>query len=126
MKMTKIMLLAVFCLALGSLSIACGASLNPNTEGQLQDALQAKTDAFRACYVTALEKDRETKGVVGLKLDLAAESGDVQSSSVNEEKTTIADGDMKQCVADSASDISLEEPPNVPVEGYYDIDFSFE
>ena len=122
MKMTKIMLLVVFCLALGSLTSAC-ASLNPNTEGQLQAALEAKTDAFRACYVTALEKDRETKGTVGLKLDLGADSGDVQSSSVKE--TTIQDETMNQCVADSASDISLEEPPGVPVEGYYDIDFSF-
>ena len=126
MKITKIMLLVVFCLALGSLSIACGASLNPNTEGQLQAALEAKTDAFRACYVTALEKDREAKGTVGLKLDLAADSGDVQNSSVNDEKTTFADDEMKQCVANSASDISLEEAPGVPVEGYYDIDFSFE
>ena len=125
MKMTKIMLLVVFCLSLGALSTAC-ASLNPNTEGQLQAALEAKTDAFRACYVTALEKDRETKGTVGLKLDLGADSGDVQASSLNEEKTTVADGDMNQCVANSASDISLEEPPGVPVEGFYDIDFSYE
>ena len=123
MKMTKIMLLVVFCLSLGALSTAC-ASLNPNTEGQLQAALEAETHAFRACDVAALEKDRETKGTVGLKLDLGADSGDVQASSVNE--TTIQDETMNQCVADSASDISLEEPPGVPVEGFYDIDFSFQ
>ena len=121
MKMTKIMLLALFFLGLNA---GCGATLNPNTEGQLQAALEAKTDAFRACYATALEKDRETQGTVGLKLDLGADSGDVTASSVNE--TTIDDADMNQCVADSASDISLEEPPGVPVEGFYDIEFSFQ
>jgi len=121
MKITKTTLLVMFFLALGLITTSC-AKLNPNTEGQLKAALEAKSDAFRACYETALEKNREEKGTVGLKLGLGADSGAVESSEVAD--TTIKDDNMNQCVADSASDISLEEPPGVSVEGQYDIEFS--
>jgi hypothetical protein len=110
-------------LALG-FSIAACAALNPNTEGQIMAALEAQMGEFKACYETALDRDRNTKGTVGLKLKVHEQSGEVTSSSV--ENTTILDNDMNQCVANAASDISLPEPPGVPVEGYYDINFSFE
>ncbi len=123
MKTTRIVTLVCLCLVLGSLASAC-AELNPNTEGHIMSALEAKKDAFKACYETALEKDREAKGNVGLLLDINEEPGEVTSSSV--EETTITDADMPQCVADAASDISLPEPPGVPVEGHYTVEFGFE
>ena len=123
MKTTKRILLVGLCLVFGSMAMAC-ASLNENTEAQLLSALEAKQDAFRACYETALEKNREEQGQVGLKLDINEEPGEVTNSEV--EETTIKDADMPQCVADAASDITLPEPPGVPVEGHYSIDFGFE
>ncbi len=87
-------------------------------------ALEAKQDAFKACYVSALDRNRETQGTVGVLLDIHEESGAVNSSSV--EETNITDEQMPQCVADAASDISLPEPPGVPVEGHYNIEFGFE
>ncbi len=123
MKTTKILMLVCLCLVLGSLASAC-AELNPNTEGHIKSALEAKQDAFKACYVSALDRNRETQGTVGLLLDIHEESGAVNSSSV--EETNITDEQMPQCVADAASDISLPEPPGVPVEGHYNIEFGFE
>ncbi len=86
--------------------------------------LQARMDAFRGCYVEALERDRETEGRVGLLLEIDEDPGQVSSSTVDE--TNIRDAQMPQCVADAASDISLPEPPGVPVEGHYDVNFGFE
>jgi hypothetical protein len=112
-----------FSLVLGFAVSSCKA-LNPNTEGQIMSALEAKMSEFKVCYETALDKDRETRGTVGLKLKIHQESGSVTSSSV--ENSTIIDNEMNQCVANVASDISLPEPPGVPVEGHYDINFDFE
>jgi hypothetical protein len=123
MKTTNRILLVGLCLIFGSMAMAC-ASLNENTEGHIISALEGKKDAFKACYETALEKNREEQGMVKLKLDINEEPGEVTSSEV--EETTIKDADMPQCVADAASDITLPEPPGVPVEGHYDIDFGFE
>ena len=124
MKMTKIMLAFGLCLAFGALSAACGAELNPKTEGQLKSALEAKRDAFKACYESALQKDRGYKGEMGLVLDINAKPGKVTNAKVV--KSDIENGKMKKCVAGAASDISLPEPPGVPVEGHYTLDFGFE
>ncbi len=99
-------------------------SLNPNTEKQILDALQAKDGEFQACYKSALEKNRETRGTVTLKLKLDEVSGKVTSSSVDQ--SNIADNSMNECVKNAASDISLPEPPGLPVEGKYDVNFDFE
>ncbi|MCP4606789.1 MAG: AgmX/PglI C-terminal domain-containing protein [Proteobacteria bacterium] len=123
MKTRKIVILVGMGLALGFLISAC-AQLNPNTDGQILSALEAKQDAFKACYVTALERDRETQGTVGLLLDIENPSGQVTSSAV--EESNITDDEMNQCVAGAAGDISLPEPPGVPVEGHYDVQFGFE
>jgi hypothetical protein len=112
------------CLALGALTAACGAELNPKTEGHIMSALQAKQDAFRACYEAALAKDREAQGEMGLLLDIHEKSGKVTKAQVK--KSQINDNDMKQCVAGAAGDIKLPEPPGVPVEGHYTLDFGFE
>ena len=120
--MKKMMILG-FSLVLGFAVTSC-KSLNPNTEQQILSALQAKMNEFKVCYESALDKNRETKGTVGLKLKIHDVSGEVTSSSV--ENSTILDNEMNQCVATAASDISLPEPPGVPVEGYYDINFDFE
>lgn len=111
------------CLALGFVASAC-AALNPNTEGQLAAAMDAKMTEFKVCYEGALDRDRDTKGAVQLKLKVDAESGQVTSSSI--EDTNIVDNEMNQCVANVASDIALPEPPGVAVEGYYDVNFDFE
>ncbi len=86
--------------------------------------LQARMDAFKGCYSDALERDRETEGRVGLLLEINEEPGQVTSSTV--EETNIQDAQMPDCVADAAGDISLPEPPGVPVEGHFDINFGFE
>jgi hypothetical protein len=57
MKTTNMIFALGLCLALGALTAACGAELNPKTEGHIMSALQAKQDAFRACYEAALAKE---------------------------------------------------------------------
>lgn len=112
------------CLILSALAIGCGAQLNPNTEGQIQSALQAKTEAFKVCYEDALKKDRELQGEMGLLLVLDEKNGAVTEAKV--EKTEIKDAEMKSCVAGAAQEIDLPEPPGVTVEGHYALDFGFE
>ncbi len=121
MKNTKIMML-VFFLAVGFMSIGCGASLNPNTEGQIQAALEGKKDAFKGCYEEALTKDRDTKGTIGLNLDIGATNGEVEKATPA--GGTIKKPSMRQCVAKATDDIKLPEAPGIPVEGKYVIDFS--
>ena len=111
------------CLAVGLVFAACSA-LNPNTEGQILSALEAKQGEFQACYQSALERNRETRGTVTLKLKFDEVSGDVTSSSVDQ--SNIGDNSMNTCVANAASGISLPEPPGLPVEGAYDINFDFD
>ena len=125
MKTTIPTIVKVFGLftALGVTFGGC-ASLNPNTEGQILSALEAQTGEFQACYKAALERNRETRGTVTLKLKIDEVSGSVTSSSVNQ--SNISDNSMNQCVANAASSISLPEPPGLPVEGDYDINFDFE
>jgi len=124
MKIKNLVLLVGLCMMLGSLALACAAELNPNTEKQLVSALNGKHDAFKACYETALTKDREVQGNEGLLLAIDKESGAVTTSSI--EKTDIKDADMGKCVANATMDIKLPEPPNVPVEGHYNVAFGFE
>ena len=109
--------------ALGIAGLGC-RSLNPNTEAQILSELEAKKGEFQQCYVSALDRDRETRGTVTLKLKFDEVSGDTTSASVD--ATNIADSTMNQCVQTSASNISLPEPPGLPVEGNYDINFDFE
>jgi hypothetical protein len=123
MKTMRITGLVVLLVMLCGFVQGC-AKLNPNTETQLLSALEAKTEAFKACYVTALDRDREVEGSMGLGLKLNEESGDVTSSEI--ENSDIEDTDMQKCVVDAADDISLPEPPGVPVEGHYDLAFGFE
>lgn len=99
------------------------AELNPKTEGQLQSALEAKKEAFQKCYEAALKQDREVQGDVALVLDINADSGKV--TKVKVAKSAIKDDEMKSCVAKAADAIKLPEPPCVPVEGHYTVDFGF-
>jgi hypothetical protein len=123
MKNVKnISILGLFFLV-GVAGIGC-RSLNPNTEAQILSALQAKKGEFKQCYVSALERNRETRGTITLKLKFDEVSGDNTSSSVD--GSNIADNTMNQCVAGAASNIALPEPPGLPVEGNYDINFDFE
>ena len=103
--------------------VAGCAELNPKTEGQLQSALEAKKEAFQKCYEAALTKDRELTGDVDLVLDVNAENGKVTKAKVK--KSSIKDDEMKTCVAKAADEIKLPEPPGVPVEGHYTVDFGF-
>ena len=119
----QIMMTVAFFAVVGAVTSACTA-LNPNTEGQILSALQAKEGEFKACYQSALERNRETRGTVTLNLKIDEVSGDVTSSAVDQ--SNIADNGMNQCVANAASSISLPEPPGMPVEGNYDINFDFE
>jgi hypothetical protein len=52
--------------------------------------------------------------------------GTGQGTKAQVKKSQINDNDMKQCVAGAAGDIKLPEPPGVPVEGHYTLDFGFE
>jgi hypothetical protein len=107
----------------GVVGVGC-RSLNPNTEGQILSELEAKKGEFKQCYVSALERNRETRGTITIKLKFDEVSGDTTSSSVD--ATNIGDNTMNQCVAGAAANISLPEPPGLPVEGNYDINFDFE
>lgn len=118
----RIAVTAVCALILG-ISTGC-AQVNPNTQGQLQSALEAKQGEFKQCYEAALQRDREIQGNVALKLQIDKTNGKVTQAEV--EKTRIADEDMKRCVANAAKTIELPEPPGVPVTGHYAVDFSFE
>jgi hypothetical protein len=124
MKTMNVICALTACLALGLLVAACGAELNPKTEGHIVSALQAKQDGFRACYASALERDREVKGEMGLQLDIHEESGKVTKANVK--TSDIEDVTMKMCVETIAGTIKLPEPPGVPVEGHYTLDFGFE
>ena len=123
MKTATFIVQSALFLAFGLFFISC-AKLNPNTEGQIVSALQTKQGVFKSCYQAALERNRETKGTMGLMLKIHETTGQVTSSEI--EQSTIADEAMKTCVAGAASDIALTEPPGVPVEGHYDIAFNFE
>jgi TonB family protein len=121
-KISTIMMFGLFT-AIGVVFSGC-SSLNPNTEGHILSALEARKGEFQSCYQSALERNRETRGTVTLKLKIDEVSGDVTSSSV--EQSNIGDNSMNQCVSNAASAISLPEPPGLPVEGNYDINFDFE
>jgi hypothetical protein len=110
----------ILCMVLFS---AC-AELNPRTEGQLQAALESQTEAFKACYESALRRDRNTKGKMGLELRIEKNTGKVSSASI--EKSNIGDAKMKQCVAGAAEEMALPEPPGKTVEGHWDVAFEFE
>lgn len=120
--MNKIVVWSLGLMLLASL-VGC-AKLNPNTEGQIQAALQAKAAAFKICYEDALTRDREGKGNVGLRLEIAAESGQVTSAAVS--SSDFQDPAMNQCVQTAASGISLDEAPGVPVESNNNVLFSFQ
>ena len=124
MNRKKDMVLLGLFIVSGLLFSAC-AALNPNTEGQILSELEARKGEFQKCYESALDRNRDTKGIVGLDLKIDGEKGAVTSSSVGD-STTIGDNEMNMCVANSTQDITLPEPPGVPVEGHYDINFDFE
>ena len=124
MKTMNLILALGMALALGMFVAACGAELNPKTEGHIVSALEAKKDAFKSCYETALQKDREFQGDMALQLDIHQASGKVTKAEVT--KSDIKNKKMKQCVAGAAGDIKLPEPPGVPVEGHYTLSFGFE
>ena len=123
MKYTKLIAMVGLFALMGTAAVGC-KSLNPNTERHIQEALEAKKGEFKSCYVSALERNRETRGTVTLKLKFDEISGDNTSSSVD--GTNIADNTMNVCVQTAAQTISLPEPPGLPVEGSYDINFDFE
>jgi len=124
MKTMNLIFALGLCLAFGMLATACGAELNPKTEGQIVSALEAQKGAFKTCYEQALQKDREFKGEMALKLDIHQQSGKVTKAEVT--KSDIKNKKMKQCVAGAAGEIKLPDPPGVPVEGHYTLDFGFE
>jgi hypothetical protein len=123
MKISKIMGVVGLFVLMSIAGLGC-RSLNPNTEGQILNALEAKKGEFKACYVSALERNRETRGTVTLTLKFDEVSGDTTSASVD--ASNIADNAMNICVSTAAQNISLPEPPGLPVEGNYDINFDFE
>ncbi len=123
MKFTGIIAVVSLFVLASIVSFGC-KSLNPNTEQQIIDALEAKKGEFKACYESALERNRETRGTVTLELKFDEVSGDTTSSSVD--ASNIADNTMNMCVSTAAQTISLPEPPGLPVEGNYDINFDFE
>lgn len=112
-----------FSLLLALLAGSC-ARLNPNTENNIDSALEAKRGAFQACYEDALDRNQETQGMVALQLTIDAQKGDVTSSTVAQ--TNIDDEEMPSCVAHAAEDITLSEPPGVRVDGQYEFVFELE
>lgn len=107
-----------------TLFVSSCARLNPNTESNIDSALEAKRDAFKACYDAALDRNHETQGMIALHLSIDAQKGAVTSSTVAE--TNISDEEMSSCVARAAEDITLSEPPGVRVDGRYELRFELE
>jgi len=124
MKNIKKILSVCFCLALGSSIIACGAELNPNTQSNIQNALEVKQSEFKKCYESALERDREIKGDMNLQLEFSSTQKTPEKVAVK--NSDIKDGDMVNCVKKAAGGISLSEVTNVPVESTNQITFEFE
>lgn len=124
MKTMNLIVALGMALALGMFVVACGAELNPKTEGQIVSALEAQKGAFKGCYETALQKNRELQGDMALQLDIHQASGKVTKAQVT--KSDIPNKKMKECVAGAAGTIKLPDPPGVPVEGHYTLTFGFE
>lgn len=110
-------------LFVGLFGVHC-AELNPNTDGHILSSLEAKQSELKACYVVALERDRELRGMIGLRLQIDDDPGQVTHAEV--EESNIEDKEMHQCVATVAEEITLAEPPGVAVEAHYDVEFDFE
>ncbi|MCU0662804.1 MAG: AgmX/PglI C-terminal domain-containing protein [Myxococcota bacterium] len=121
--MMKNIVIAAACALVLTLTSGC-LKVNPNTQGHIQTALEAKQGEFKKCYEDALQRDREIQGNIDLVLQIDKDNGKVIEAQV--EKTKIADMEMKQCVAGAAETIALPEPPGVPIEGHYAVEFSFE
>jgi hypothetical protein len=122
MNTIKHIVILLGCMALGISALGC-AKLNPNTEGQIYSALEAKKGEFQKCYESALNKDRETKGVMRLKLNFDPDATAPKDASVV--KTQINNTEMQSCVANAANGITIQEAPGVFVEGYYNLNFTF-
>ncbi|HPN83535.1 MAG TPA: AgmX/PglI C-terminal domain-containing protein [Spirochaetota bacterium] len=121
MKTATITITALACLAL--LVSAC-AKLNPKTEGQIYSALEAKADDFRKCYEKALKDNRDVKGDVEFKLKFDPKG--TRPESVSVEKSTIQDDKMLKCVTKVADKISIEDAPEVFIDGFYTVSFQFD
>lgn len=123
MKNAKSVVMVCLFMLMGTAAVGC-KSLNPNTERHITEALEAKKGEFKSCYESALKRNRDTRGTVTLNLKFDEVSGDNTSSSVD--GTNISDNTMNVCVQTTAQSISLPEPPGLPVEGNYDINFDYE
>jgi len=108
---------------LGLLSSGCG-TLNPNTQPQIASAVQAKEKSFRACYASALRRNRNLKGRMTIEFRVDKDSGKVEDAKVV--KSAIKDRTMKKCVVKVANGMSVPEAPGKYVDGVYEIDFQFE
>ena len=105
---------------LGALPAAC-AKLNPKFEGSLNNALDAHKAEFQSCYEKALDRNRNAKGEMDLKLEFTPNSKQVDKAQVT--RSQIKDNGMKQCVSQAAKRIQTTELPGTWVDGKYTIDF---
>ena len=120
--MRGIQKLMSFCMVivLGALPAAC-AKLNPKFEDSLNNALDARKTEFKSCYEKALDRDRNAKGEMDLKLEFTPNSKQVDKAQVT--RSQIKDNGMKQCVSQAAKRIQTTELPGTWVDGQYTIDF---
>jgi len=113
-------LVAVVCL----LATGCGAKLNPKFDQAVSSALDASKGEYKACYESALARDREAKGEMDLAIDFKADGK--SPSAVDVKKSAIKDDEMKKCVVDATKGIQVAEVPGAPVEKQQTLDFRFE
>lgn len=108
-------------LVAGLLFAAC-AELNPKFETSLNNAIKAQKGEFQTCYEKALERNRNVKGEMDLKLEFKANSKQASKASVS--RSQIKDNAMKKCVSNAAKRMETTELPGAWVEGKYTLDFT--
>jgi hypothetical protein len=121
---TRTVLLIGLIMAVGALTSACGAKLNPKFDKAVSSALDATKGEFKSCYEDALTRDREIKGDMDLAIDFKAEA--TKPASVDVKKTEIKDDGMQKCVVKAAKGITVSVKPGAPVEKQQKLEFKFE
>jgi hypothetical protein len=104
------------------IALAACAEINPKFEESLNNAIDAQRAEFQTCYEQALEKNRNAKGEMDLKLEFAPNSKKVEKAQVT--RSQIKNKAMKKCVSQAAGRIETTELPGTWVDGKYTIDFT--
>jgi len=122
-KISKRALTVSAFLLLQVLAYGCIKEFDLKTPARIQSRIEKETAEFEKCYAKALERNRDAAGDVAVILNIEADTGSV--SSVGISRTDIDDDEFIECIRNTAMEITLLPPPNVPVEGHYTLNFLY-